>query len=86
MNAPRRTPTTQRQSPMAQRETPQTLPKEDKENVSPPFEAKQPTNNGPVPVRHFEPNPLLEVPQTDQISQETINQKPVLRTEDSSGN
>ena len=86
MNAPRRTPTTQRTSPMAQRETPQPLPKEDIDNVSPPFKAKQPANNGPVPVRHFEPNPLLEVPQTDQIPQETINQKPVLRTEDSSGN
>ena len=86
MNAPRRTPTTQRQSPMAQRETPQPLPKEDIENVSPPFKAKQPTSNGPVPVRHFEPNPLLEVPQTDQIPQETINRKSVLRTEDSSGN
>ena len=86
MNAPRRTPTTQRTSPMAQREIPQPLPKEDIDNVSPPFEAKQPTNNGPVPVRHFEPNPLLEVPQTDRIPQETINQKPVLRTEDSPGN
>ena len=86
MNAPRRTPTTQRASPMAQREIPQSLPKEDSDNVSPPFEAKQPTNNGPVPVRHFEPNPLLEIPQTDRFPQETINRKPVLRTEDSSGN
>ena len=86
MNAPRRTPTTQRQSPMAQRETPKPLPKEDIDNVSPPFKANQPTSNGPVPVRHFEPNPLLKVPQTDQIPQETINRKPVLRTKDSSGN
>ena len=86
MNAPRRTPATQRASPMVQREIPQSLPKEDSDNVSPPFEAKQPTNNGPVPVRHFEPNPLLEIPQTDRFPQETINRKPVLRTEDSSGN
>ena len=86
MNAPRRPPTTQRQSPMAQREIPQPLPKEDIDNESPPLGASQPTSNGPVPVRHFEPNPLLEVPQTDQIPQETINQKPILRTEDSSGN
>ena len=86
MNAPRRTPTTQRASPMAQREIPQPLPKEDSDNTSPPFKAKQPTNNGPVPVRHFEPNPLLEIPQTDRFPQETTNQKPVLRTEDSSGN
>ena len=86
MNAPRGTPTTQRASPMAQREIPQPLPKEDSDNVSPPFKAKQPTNNGPVPVRHFEPNPLLEIPQTDQFLQETTNQKSVLRTEDLSGN
>ena len=86
MNAPKGTLTTQRASPMAQREKPQPLPKEDSDNVSPPFEAKQPTNNGPVPVRHFEPNPLLEIPQTDQFPQETNNQKPVLRTEGSSGN
>ena len=86
MNAPRRMPITQIASPMAQREIPQSLPKEDSDNVSPPFKAKQPTNNGPVPVRHFEPNPLLEIPQTDRFPQETINRKPVLRTEDSSGN
>ena len=86
MNASGGTPTTQRASPMAQREIPQPLPKEDSRKVSPPFEAKKPTNNGPVPVRHFEPNPLLEIPQTDQFPQETTNQKPGLRTEDSSGN
>ena len=86
MNASGGTPTTQRVSPMAQREKPQPLPKEDSDNVSPPFKAKQPTNNGPVPVRRFEPNPLLEIPQTDQFPQETNNQKPVLRTEDSAGN
>ena len=86
MNASGGTPTTQRASPMAQREKPQPLPKEDSDNVSPPFKAKQPTNNGPVPVRYFEPNPLLEIPQTDQFPQETNNQKPVLRTEDSAGN
>ena len=37
-------------------------------------------------MRHFEPNPLSEIPQTDQFSQETINRNPVLKTEDSSGN
>ena len=60
MNAPRRTPTTQRQSPMVQGETSQPLSNEDIENVSPPFEAQQPTSNGPVPVRHYESNPLLK--------------------------
>ena len=73
MKAPKEVPTAQRASPMAQRETPQPLPKENSDNVSPPFEAKQPTNNGPVPVRHFEPNPLSEIPQTDQFPQETTN-------------
>ena len=67
MNASGGMPTTQKASPMAQREIPQPLPKEDSGKVSPPFEAKKPTNNGPVPVRHFEPNPLLEIPQTDQF-------------------
>ena len=37
-------------------------------------------------MKHFEPNPLLEVPQTDQPPQETVSQKPVLRTEGSSAN
>ena len=32
-------------------------------------------------MRHFEPNPLLEVPQPDQIPQETASQQPVQRTE-----
>ena len=51
------------------------------DNANPPSNADQPTSNGPVPVRHFEPNPLLEVPETDQIPQETVSQKPVQRTE-----
>ena len=86
MKAPREVPATQRASPRAQRETPQPLPTEDSDNVSPPSKTKQPTNNAPVPVRHFEPNPLAEIPRTDQLPQETTNRKPVLRTEDSSGN
>ena len=84
MSAPRRTPAIQRQSPMAQREPPQPLPNTEVDNASPPLNANQPTNNGPVPVKHFEPNPLFEIPQTDQIPQETASQKPVLRTEGSS--
>ena len=85
MSAPRKTPAIQRQSPMAQREPPQPLPNEEVNNASPPLDANQPTNNGPVPV-HFEPNPLFDVPQTDQTPQETVSQKPVLRTEGSSAN
>ena len=34
-------------------------------------------------MRHFEPNPLLEVPQPDQIPQETVSQQPVQGTENS---
>ena len=86
MSAPRRTAAIQKQSPMAQRETPQQLPNKKVDNASPPSDANQPTNNGPVPMKHFEPNPLLEVTQTDQISQETISQKPVQRTEGSVAN
>ena len=74
MNAPGRTPAVQRQSPVAQREPPQPSPNEEVDNASPPLAASQPTNNGPVPVKHFEPNPLLEVPQTDQLPQETDSQ------------
>ena len=36
-------------------------------------------------MRHFEPNPLHEIPQTDPFPQEATNRKSVLRTEDSSG-
>ena len=85
IKAPKEVFTTQRTSPAAQRESPQPLPKENSDNVSPPFEAKQPTNSGPAPVRHFEPNPLHEIPQTDPFPQEATNRKSVLRTEDSSG-
>ena len=86
MNTPGRTPAIQRQSPVAQREPLQPSPNEEVDNASPPLDANQPTNKGPVPVRHFEPNPLFEVPQTDQLPQEIVSQKPVLRTEGSSAN
>ena len=68
---------------MVQRGTPQQFPNDKVDNVNPPSIANQPTGNGPVPVRHFEPNPLLEVPQPDQIPQETVSQQPVQRTENS---
>ena len=89
MNAPGRTPAIPRQSPMVRRELPQPLSKEEVDNASPPINASQPTKNSPIPVKHFEPNPLFEVPQPDptpQIAQETSSQKPVLRTEGSSAN
>ena len=86
ISAPRKTLAIQKQSPMVQRETPQQLPNEKVDNANLPSNADQPTSNGPVPVRHFEPNPLLEVPQTDQIPQEIVSQKPVQRTESSVAN
>ena len=33
--------------------------------------------NNPIPVRHFEPNPLWEVPQQDKDPQEIVCQQPV---------
>ena len=81
ISAPRKTPVVQRQSPMVQRGSPQQLPNDNVDNANPPSIANQPSSNSPVPVRHFEPNPLLEVPQPDQIPQETASQQPVERTE-----
>ena len=68
---------------MVQRGSPQQLPNDNVDNANPQSIANQPISNGPVPVRHFEPNPLLEVPQPDQIPQETVSQQPVQRTENS---
>ena len=57
------------------------MPNDNVDNANPPPIANQPTSNSPAPVRHFEPNPLLEVPQPDQILQETASQQPVQKTE-----
>ena len=43
---------------------------------NPPPIASQPTNDDPIPVRHFEPNPLSEVPQQDKEPQEATRQCP----------
>ena len=86
-NVPGRMPAIPRQSPIVQREPPQPSPEGELDNASPPIKANQPTKNGTISVKHFEPNPLFEVPQPDPIpqsAQETNNQKPVLRTEGSS--
>ena len=37
----------------------------------------EPKDNVPPPVRHFEPNPLMEVPQEDKEPQEVITHPPV---------
>ena len=57
------------------------MPNDNVDNANPPPIANHPTSNSPVPVRHFEPNPLLEVRKPDQIPQETASQQPVQRTE-----
>ena len=82
ISVPRKTPVVQKQSPIVQKGSPQQLPNDNVDNANPPPIANQPTSNSPVPVRHFEPNPLLEVSQPDQIPQETASQQPVQRTED----
>ena len=87
MNAPGRMPPIPRQSPMVQKGLPQPLLKEEADNASPTIKASQPTKNGPTPLKHFEPNPLFEVPQPDpapQIVQGTSSSKPVLRAEGTS--
>ena len=47
------------------------------DNANPLPIASQPVNDNPIPVRHFEPNPLLEVPQQDKEPQEVTSQHPV---------
>ena len=73
ISAPRKTPVVQKQSPMVQRGSPQQLPNDKVDNANPPSIANWPTNDGPAPMRHFGPNPLLEVPQPDQLPQETVS-------------
>ena len=67
INAPKKTLIVQKQSPTIQRETPQQSLNDNVDNVSPPLIVDQPARKRPVPVRHFEPNPLLEVPQPDPL-------------------
>ena len=53
---------------------------DNRDNANPPPIASQPTNDDPIPVRHFEPNPLSEVPQQDREPQEATRQHPVHST------
>ena len=68
------------QRPVAQREPPQRQLADNTDNSNPPPLANQPAHDNPIPVRHFEPNPLLEVPQQDKNPQEIVNQQPVHST------
>ena len=59
------------QPPQAPRETDNR-----EENVLPQSPNSRPQDARPPPVRHFEPNPLMEVPQEDNGPQEIVNQRP----------
>ena len=65
------------QGPEVQRESPQRQQADNTDNSNPPHLANQPARDNPIPVRHFEPNPLLEVPQQDKDPQEIVSQQPV---------
>ena len=90
INIPRRIPQLPNQKPtdkkevnppnqrsVAQREAPQRQLADNTDNSNPPPLASQPAHDNPIPVRHFEPNPLLEVPQQDKGPQEIASQQPV---------
>ena len=62
------------QKPVAQRGPPQGQLVDDT-NLPP--VTNQPVIDSPIPVRHFEPNPLLEVPPPDKEPQEVTRQHPV---------
>ena len=62
------------QKPVAQRGPPQRQLVDD---TNLPQVANQPVIDDPIPVRHFEPNPLLEVPPPDKEPQEVTRQHPV---------
>ena len=62
------------QKPIAQRGPPKRQLVDDT-NLPP--VANQPVIDDPIPVRHFEPNPLLEVPPPDKEPQEATRQHPV---------
>ena len=68
------------QRPVVQRGSPQRQLVDNTDNVNPPPIVSQPTNDDPIPVRHFEPNPLSEVPQQNKEPQEATRQHPVHST------
>ena len=68
------------QGPEVQRESPKRQQADNIDNSNPPPLANQPAHDNPIPVRHFEPDPLLEVPQQDKDPQEIVSQQPVHST------
>ena len=68
------------QRPVAQKEPPQRQSDGNTDDTNPPPIVNQPAHDNPIPVRHFEPNPLLEVPQQDKDPQEIVSQHPIHST------
>ena len=62
------------QRPVAQRGPPQ---RQFVDDTNLPPVANQPVIDDPTPVRHFEPNPLLEITSPDREPQEAARQHPV---------
>ena len=76
INLQKRIPVQPNQQPLNQ---PPQAPRETdnrEENVLPQSPNNRPQDVRPPPVRHFEPNPLMEVPQEDNGPQEIVNQRP----------
>ena len=76
INMPKRPPNLPSQKPQVQPGPPKRPLPDNSDNANPPPIANQPADNKPTPVRHFEPNPLSEVPQEDKDPQEVSNQAP----------
>ena len=51
------------QRPVVQKGPPQRQSDGNTDNINPPPIASQPAHDNPVPVKHYEPSPLLEVPE-----------------------
>ena len=89
-NVPKRLPQLQNQKTIDQRET--NLPDQEPvvqrgppqkqlvNDTNPPPAVDQPVIDDPIPVRHFEPSPLLEVPPPDKEPPEVTRQHPVHST------
>ena len=90
VNVPKKLPQLPNQRPIDQREAniPGQEPVVQKgppqrqlvDNSNLPPVADQSVIDDPIPVRHFEPNPMLEVPQPDKELQEVTRQHPVYST------
>ena len=69
------------QEPLVRREPPRRQLRNDIDNTTPPLPNNEPVAHDPTPIRHFEPSPLLEIPQQVKEPQETTKQNPIPSTE-----